>query len=164
MSFRPVVIVPVIALVGMFASFAHADEIARQEIIVELFRVMQYESLVDQTSDVAAGHIIDQIKSERPKLDGKTETELRDLTRDFFAELKPQMMLFFGQSMAKHFHEEELRQILAFYKTDAGRRSVEVMPQLAKETMNWMSQIIGTRVPHLVESIEVHLKKKEHQL
>ena len=124
---------------------------------------MQDESLVDQTSDVAAGHIIDQIKSERPKLDGKTETELRDLTRDFFAELKPQMMLFFGQSM-QTLPRRGATSDSCFYKTDAGRRSVEVMPQLAKETMNWMSQIIGTRVPHLVESIEAHLKKKEHQL
>ena len=67
----------------MFASFARADDIARQEIIIELFRVMQYENMIDRMSDVAAGHIIDQIKSERPTLDVETETELRDLTRDF---------------------------------------------------------------------------------
>ena len=54
---------------------------------------------------------------------------------------------------AKYFSLEEVRQLLAFYQTPLGRKTVEVMPQLTQESMlvgqSWgldIGPVIGQRV------------------
>ena len=65
---------------------------------------------------------------------------------------------------AKYFSEEEVEQLLAFYRTDIGRKTIEVMPTLTQESMEvgqaWgiaIGPLIGQRVSERLarEGIEI---------
>ncbi len=66
---------------------------------------------------------------------------------------------------AKYFNLEEVQELLAFYRTDIGRKTVEVMPLLTQESMqvgqNWginIGPLIGQRVVQKLaeEGIEIN--------
>lgn len=46
---------------------------------------------------------------------------------------------------ARHFSHEDVRQMIAFYETPVGRKTIEVMPQLMSEsmqvTMRWLAEV-----------------------
>ena len=156
-SLRNVLAALVVALAGLASPPAWADEAARQAIVAEIFRLMHLDKVLEQSMGNA---IVDQIKSEYPHLDPGTEADFREIISEFARELHPEMMLFTGQFMSKHFTEEELKQMLAFHQSDVGRKSIEVLPKMMHEMMIWMPQVIDKAVPRLVEKIKARLKER----
>ena len=126
-------------------------------IVAEIFRIMRLDKVLEQSWD---NTIIDQIKSEYPYLDPKTEADLREIVGESAEEFHPEIILFAGQFMSKHFTEEELRQLLAFHQSDVGRKAIEVMPKMMQEMANWMPQVIAKMIPRLMERIEARLKER----
>ena len=147
----------VVALAGLVASPAWADEAARQAIVAEIFRLMHLDKVLEQSMGNA---IVAQIKSEYPYLDPGTEADLREIVSEYARELHPEVISFTGQFMSKHFTEEELEQLLAFHRSDVGRKSIEVLPKMMQEMMIWMPQVIDKAVPRLVEKIKARLKER----
>lgn len=155
---RNVLAALVVALAGLVASPpAWADEAARQAVVAEIFRIMRLDKVLEQS---LGNTIIDQIKSEYPYLDPGTEADLREIISDSARELHPGMILFTGQFMSKHFTEEELKQVLAFYQSDVGRKTIEIMPKMVQEMVNWTPQAVDKVIPRLVERIEARLKER----
>lgn len=153
--FRNVLAALVVALAGLAASPAWADEAARQAVVAEIFRIMHLDKALEQS---LGNTIIDRIKSEYPYLDPGTEADLREIISDSAGELYLGVMSFAGQFMSKHFTEEELKQLLAFHQSDVGRKSIEVIPKMMQEMVSWMPQAIDKAIPRLVEKIEDRLK------
>lgn len=155
---RNVLAALVVALAGLVASPpAWADEAARQAVVAEIFRLMHLDKVLEQSMGNA---IVAQIKSEYPYLDPGTEADLREIVSEYARELHPEVMLFTGQFMSKHFTEEELEELLAFHRSDVGRKSIEVLPKMMQEMMIWMPQAIDKAVPRLVEKIKARLKER----
>ena len=140
--------------------FAHADETSRRGIVSEIFDVLEYEKVIEETAEVVASQIVDQVKAERPDLDAGTESDIREVVREAFLELKPGMMTLADQLMSKHFTEEELQELLAFYKTGAGRKTGQVMPQIIQETMAWVQQAVDEIVPQIMERLNALLREE----
>ena len=159
MSIRNSLAVLAIALVEISASTAQADETSRQEIISEMFDVLYYDEMMNQTATVVADQLLIQIKVSMPGLDAEMESEVREITRAFFLDRKPEMELILGQFMSRHFSEDELRQILAYNKSDVGRKWIQLTPQLTQEIVAWMQETLANRTFELREAIEVILQK-----
>ena len=160
MSFPTVPAALAIVLVAVPVSLAHADESSRRSVVSEIFDIMEYEKLIERTADVVAGQIVDQVKTERPDLDPGTESDVREIVRESFLELKPGMMALTDRLMSKHFTEVELQEMLAFYKTGAGRKTVQVMPQIIRETTIWVQQAVEEIIPQLMERLKARLRKE----
>jgi hypothetical protein len=62
----------------------------------------------------------------------------------------------------KYFTEQELRDLVAFYKTPTGQKSIEVMPDLFKETLDKTSELLNAKLSALVR--EVFEEEKKHLL
>lgn len=61
---------------------------------------------------------------------------------------------------AKHFTEKELADMLDFYATPTGKKSVEVMPLLLSESMQAGAEFLGPKIEQaLTEAGEAHGKK-----
>ncbi len=144
-------------VVALAASSARADETARQAVVAEIFRIMRFDKVLEQS---LGNMIIDQIRSEYPNLDPRTEADLRKIIDESVEELHPGMILFTGRFMSKHFTEDELKQLLAFHRSDVGRKAIEVMPKMMQEMANWMPQAIDKTIPRLIERIEARLKER----
>ena len=161
MSFPTVPAALAIVLVAVPASLAHADETSPRSIVSEIFDIMEYEKLIEHSADVVASQIVDRVKSERPDLDAGTESDVREIVRESFLELKPGMMTLTDRLMSKYFTEEELQALLAFYKTEAGRKTIQVMPQVVQETTIWVQQAVAEIVPGIMKKLKARLQEEE---
>lgn len=54
----------------------------------------------------------------------------------------------------KYFTESELRDLVAFYKSPTGKKVIEVMPNLAVESMTRTSEIIMPKVADMIRKIQ----------
>lgn len=53
----------------------------------------------------------------------------------------------------KFFSEDELKQIVAFYKSPAGQKTIEVVPQLLQESMQKSSEILLPKLTPLINEV-----------
>ncbi len=60
----------------------------------------------------------------------------------------------------KYFSEEELREMLAFYRTPVGRRSIEVMPSLLQEAGRGIEQAVQPVAVGLIQEIVAEERAK----
>jgi hypothetical protein len=60
---------------------------------------------------------------------------------------------------AKHFTENELRDLIAFYKTPTGRKTLAVMPELMTDSMRRTSEIVNPILLQLVGELVEEEKK-----
>ena len=61
---------------------------------------------------------------------------------------------------AKYFTLEEVREMIAWYETPLGKKSIEVMPQLIADSMQVSQQRLGAILPELEEKITARLKSE----
>lgn len=61
----------------------------------------------------------------------------------------------------KYFTERELRDLIAFYKTSTGQKTLKVLPQLMAESMQRASEIMEPKVMNLVDEL---LKEEKQRL
>lgn len=160
MSFPVIPAALAIFLVGVSAPLAQADETSRRSLVSEIFDVMEYGKVIEQTADVVASQIVVQVKTGRPDLDAVTESEIREVVRESFLGLKPEMMTFTERLMSRHFTEEELQAMLAFYKTEAGRKTIQVMPQIVQETTIWVQPAVKEIVPQIMKRVKALLREE----
>lgn len=53
----------------------------------------------------------------------------------------------------KNFTDGELKDIIGFYKTKTGKKSLQVMPQVMQESMEMTSQIIAPKMQGIIEQL-----------
>lgn len=66
----------------------------------------------------------------------------------------------------KYFSESELRNLVTFYKSDTGKKVIEVMPNLITESMTRAAEVIMPRIMELMTQMqqeETHRMEKEIQ-
>jgi hypothetical protein len=169
-------------LFGSFCTAAKAqDDIkpAKRALIKELYLATRADKLAESFTNV----ILTQMERDLPKMISETP-EMADLkTKDReqvqrtivetsarvfrrFKELMPQRINFaevmeqmFYPIYDKFFTEEELKDLVAFYKSTTGQKSIEVMPQLMQDAVQRSSQALNAKVMELVTEVMQEEKK-----
>lgn len=84
-----------------------------------------------------------------------------------FRELYPQrvnleqvMEQLYYPLYGKYFTEDELRDLVIFYKSPTGKKSIMVMPQLMQESMQKSSELLNPKIIQLVNEIMEEEKKR----
>lgn len=114
---------------------AFADDTAKQKLIVEMFKVMQYDRLTGQLASGAAHQIIGQFRARHPEAKKEVLDAIAETVHESFAVLTPHIARFSGDFMVHHFTTEELAAIVAFHKTPVGQKSMAVLPKMQQEMM-----------------------------
>ncbi len=152
-SLKTLPVASVIALSAILTSTVRADEASRREIIAEIFEFQQIDKSMVQVADMAGNQMIEIFKGRFPTMNAETETKIRALVRENISKLEPGLMERMERFMVKHYTDDELREMLAFYRSDVGRKSIELTPQLMKETMIWSQQQASESMSGLVDEI-----------
>ena len=126
-----------------------------------MFEIMQYDKLIGQMGDVVSDQIITQWRERDPDLISEAESELRTIARDSMTTMLTDAKPFVVQLWSKHFSEGELRELLAFYKSAVGRKSIERTPQITQETMAWLQQAQMKSLPELMARIDAAMEKSK---
>lgn len=128
--------------------FAAEQTALSPEVRADIERLMELTGaydpkLVDQMGSMMAQQVGRAIGVEKPEaLERCTEIALQAVKGMFSdGDFMDEMNAIY----AKYFSHEDIRQMIAFYETPAGRKAIEVMPELMSEsmqvTMRWFAKI-----------------------
>ncbi|MBB1338587.1 DUF2059 domain-containing protein [Pseudoalteromonas sp. SR44-2] len=136
----------------IFSSSLYAEQNTKQQKIDELIKVMNLDSMVDSMYGQVEGMMkgmSDQMgvkPSEQAIFDkyyGDMTTVLK--TEMSWAKMQPMMVNVYD----KHFSEQEIADMLAFYKTDTGQKILEKMPVVMQESMQMSQGLIQDAMPKI---------------
>ena len=147
---------------------------AKRDLIRQLYSAMKVDKLAEQSASV----IMDQVNKQLPpmlsqvlgdslELKGKPREEFEraliessDRVNKRIKELLPQrikwaetMEQIFYPIYDKHFNEQELKDLVAFYTSSTGQKAIQVMPALLKESMEKSAEIMNPRLVQLINQV-----------
>jgi hypothetical protein len=165
-----------VAVAGQIPAPRAAPDIPpeKRALIKELYTVTK----AGETAEKLSGAVLDQLGNQLPamvsqalgdslELKGKDREEfersLAESSRRVLARLKELMpqRLNWGETMEqifypiydKHFSEQELKDLIVFYKSPTGQKSIQVMPDLFKEAMQKTSELMNPRMMKLINEV-----------
>ena len=65
--------------------------------------------------------------------------------------------------MAEHYTEQELRELLTFYRSDVGLKSLQLAPKAAQVQMTAIQGLVDEEMPSLTEMIESLIQQESEQ-
>lgn len=79
--------------------------------------------------------MVGQIRQYMPGADDATMADIKKIAVEEFTAFKPTLMENAAKVYAKHFTDKDLKGLIAFYKTDAGKHFAAEMPALSSESV-----------------------------
>jgi hypothetical protein len=127
---KKVVLVLVLCVFAISNSYSQT----KQESIKELFHLMKKDSIVDRTFTSMMPSLLKMIQKKDSTL---TETERNSLNsklqmaKDISIKLQIEEMALYD----KYFSQNEILDLIAFYKSQSGRRFIELSPKIQNDLM-----------------------------
>ncbi len=153
-----------LAVLGVLAGPVRADEAAKQNLVIEMFKVMKYDQMINKIADSVASHIIDSIKKKYPNVEEGVASAIREIAREEFSALGPDMAKFTAGIMLRYYSEEDLRVMLAFYRTKTGQKSIAVMPLIFGDMMAWVRPLAKESTARITANLKKRLREKGYRL
>ncbi|BDG02103.1 DUF2059 domain-containing protein [Anaeromyxobacter oryzae] len=160
------VLVPALLLASAPRARA-ADPAQPTPVAVELARYVLPEENWNRTLTGISQQTVQYLSQMAQQQGGSTQPEL-------FEKLMKQIMSIYSYQeivdlqasvLAKHYTEAELRELLAFYKTPIGQKTIRVMPDVAQDVNGQMMAVMQQRLPAVLEKLKPEFEKAaaEHQ-
>jgi len=151
------------------ASLARADELTpeKRDDIKQLIVSTGGTRLGIQFATVVTQGMAKTLKAMRP-----------DIPERVFVVMNQEMIGLFEEKMnapgglvdrivpvyAKHFTHQEIRDLVAFYQTDTGRKAMQVLPQIVAESMTLGQEWGRSLSPEINQRVEAVLRKEGIEL
>lgn len=133
MKFFAIIAFALLALMPLPAKAAVTPE--KAAVIQELITLMKIDDMATEFGDQMVKTVVNDLKRRRRPVEPKMRAAIEEEARLFVKEEMTRKS--WSQSLYplydKHFTTQELRDIVAFYKTPAGRKSLQALPVLSKE-------------------------------
>ncbi len=124
----------------------------KQVVLNELVSVMKMESMIDATYQQVEAMLQSMpaqmgIKpSEQPMFESYYSKMVDVLKAEMnWAKMEPQVLAIYE----RNFSEQELKDILAFYKTESGQSLVEKMPAVMQDSMQISQSLVQQAMPQI---------------
>ncbi|MFC7049557.1 DUF2059 domain-containing protein [Emcibacter nanhaiensis] len=147
-------------LLCCFASPAFADDnTEKQKLIVQIFE----ETHMDQTINKSFKQLSTVLKQNLLRNAKNLTAEQIGIFSEIFEQemigLTDDVMAFSADFWVRNFTLEEMQSILVFYRTDAGKKSIDLMPQLMVENQ----QFIQNKLPGMLQNLQQKFKQRLEQ-
>lgn len=120
-----------------------------------------------QMFDPVIVSVVEQTKGALLQTNPQLAKDINDVSNQLRTEFGPrrdELMAYAAKLYAERFSEQELKDMLAFYKSTLGRKMTTVEPQVLDETFNYIQQW-GQRVSEeVMNRFRAEMKKKGHNL
>lgn len=116
---------------------ARAEDAATPERLALAKEVMSLSGAIKvyDNYDSNLDTMVAQIRQSVPYIDDAIAAELKKIATEEFAASKPEMIEGAAKLYARHFSEDDLKALVAFYKTAAGQHFAAETPALSSESM-----------------------------
>ena len=153
-----------LAVLGVLAGPVRADEAAKQNLVIELFKVMKFDQMVNKLADSVANQLVVLTKKKYPNVEEGVASAIHEIAREEFSVLGPDMVKFTASLFLRYYSEEDLRVTLAFYRTKTGQKIVTIMPQIVEEIGIWVQPRTKEFTARLVAKLEMRLREMGYRL
>jgi uncharacterized protein len=155
----------IFSLVLFYPVFSHADELTEQKKadIKTLMEMTGSTKIAMQFADTASQNIFHTLKMARPDIPERVLTIFHKELLKLFEEkihAPDGMMERLIPIYARHFTAAEIKELLAFYNTRVGRKSIETLPMIFKESMAVGQEWGQSLAPEINRRVEDVLKKE----
>lgn len=153
MRIRTVVLTLFFLCVGTVGVHGQETLTSRQKAAAELLDLLH----VQENTHASIQTMIDGMISQNPALG-----DVRDVLVDFmdkymtWDKLRPEYIRMYAQA----FTEPELHQMIAFYKTPTGQKTVKMMPQLFRQGAELGQRLIQPHIPELRQMIMERMRAR----
>ena len=130
------------------------------EDIASLIEIMEADNLLDQMNRVMLQYWSNAIRNARPDVDESilsiVKEEIYAVTTGYRNELLARIVMIYH----KYFSHEEIRDLIDFYRTDTGKKTIRIMPDLLRESMEAGRMWADSIMPVLKERLRERLRKE----
>jgi hypothetical protein len=129
------------------ATGAHADEKSHRAAVQEFFNIAQMDVLMQRSIDAALNSQMQVNPQLKPY-----ETKMRQFLAKYMS--WKSLQEDFTTMYVKAFTEDEFKQIVAFYKTPVGKKSLQQMPVLLEQGAAIGAKRVQEHMPELQKMLE----------
>ncbi|HWP16652.1 MAG TPA: DUF2059 domain-containing protein [Xanthobacteraceae bacterium] len=111
--------------------------------------------------------VVEQTKAALLQTNPQLAKDLNDVAsqlRTEFAAKRDELMAYAARQYADRFSEQELKDILVFYKSPLGKKMTNVEPQVLDQTFNYVQQWGQKVSEQVMNRFRAEMKKKGHNL
>ena len=153
-----------LALATVQSSSARADDASKLELAKEVGKVLRLERVMTQMADGVAAQINKRLKEGNKEVSPDVYKEVQDRVREHYAILIPNMSKISEEAIGRLYTEEDLKILLAFYKTEAGQKTLSLMPRIMREVMTWATPRSRHMAQQVYSMLKDQLSKKGYKL
>lgn len=157
---------PLITLISilmvMSTPLAAADNDAseKQKSILQLFEMTGVSKMMTQMAIGSFDATISNLQKQQRKMTSEQLKVVREVFTQTFQENSPSLLAQVAISYEKTFSKKEIDDLISFYQTPTGAKSLRVMPQLMQEGIQLGSQWAQQLMPIVLQRIRERLKKQ----
>ena len=148
-----------LALAAVQSGSVQADDTSKLKLAQEVGKVLHLERVMTQMADGVAAQINKRLKESNKEVAPDVYKEVQDRVREHYSILIPNMSKISEEAIGRLYTEEDLKILLAFYKTEAGQKTLSLMPRIMREVMTWATP----RSRHMAQQVYSMLKDRHYK-
>ena len=156
-ALRTALIACLLVLTGMSQNVL-ADDVAKHNDIVRLMKMTGTLEIANQTARTVFQQMVQQMKKANQKIPERAIQVIEQETVAFFQEIIPDMMNKMVPIYAQHFSHKEIKQLIAFYDTEIGKKTIRVLPQLMQQVIITSNQYMDGVMPRYMQQVKQRLE------
>lgn len=143
----------IFALAFCFIAYSIGYSQTKQESVKELFQLMRSDSLTDKMFATTIPAMLKQMQGQIK--DSATLARSNELRNSMMQTVKEVSKKMINEDMVslydKYFTQNEINDLISFYKTPTGQKFIKVTPEIQKEIMTVMFQ---KYIPEMQKSLK----------
>lgn len=148
----------IIAGLIFLAQPVSADETTKRIDIIHLLKITGSLKIADQMAVATYQQMAQMMKKANPKI---PQDALAIVEKEAFAFMRGNMegvLLATVPVYDQNFSHGEIKDIIAFYKTETGQKAIRVMPQMVQQSMMIAQQYFGKLMPQFQQQLVTKLQ------
>lgn len=148
-------LLPVVDVVGSNGP-DNTDE--TRELVDELLVLLQYDRLTERVIDDTATEIVRSVRVANPSMTDKEAKAVRQLFEDAVRRNAPDMTPLSRSMLLRRYSEQELRELLAFYRTPTGQKSIRLTPEISGLLTARATEAVDLTIPPIMDALAIRLR------
>jgi uncharacterized protein len=156
-----------LGLGGAQPAFAQPTNSNPSPAAVALAKELLAQKGLQQLLEGLIGNLIDRTKDQFIPTNPSLNRPLTEVATQLKAEFEPkkaELINEVSRAYARHFTEAELRELVAFYKTNLGRKVLTTEPQAAESSLKRATELQGQYSEQILNRLRTEMKKKGHDI
>jgi len=154
----------VLCVIALFQARPAAGQTPDESVRADIEKLMQLTGtaqLASQMVSTLTAQILDGMKKSQPSVPDRALTIAREVLDTEFAKAfsGPQsMMPEIAAAYAKRFTQDDIRAMVAFYESPVGKKMIQVMPALVRDSMMIGQRWAQTEMPRITSLLQERLR------